>query len=230
MGTQTVGGAEDRQGGERFSREKLERRQGRDQGSAPSGCSTGGFASPGVEGRRREKPGCWRGPQGGCWRRPPAFHAGGRMRVPPSPQTQGDRAVLGTQAGCVPPREETSRGPGRGRRKTKRGRGSGGERQPGASGAGCGPTGQGMPGPVRPSPGGASIRIAAVTGGGARPGRRARRGAALQHCRSPLLPRSFSALRRRSAPEAQPGARTGPAALRSHSHGTSVAAAPRSPA
>ncbi|XP_054372878.1 collagen alpha-2(I) chain-like [Molothrus ater] len=139
------------------------------------------------------------------------------MRVPASPQAQGERAMPGTRGCCVPPREKTSRGPGRGGRKTKRGRGSGGERQPGASGAGCGPSRQGMAGPVRPSPGGASIRIAAVTGGGARPGRRARRGAALQHCRSPLLPRSFSALRRRSAPEAQLGPRTGPAALRSHS-------------
>lgn len=37
---------------------------GAGQGPAPSGCSTGGFASLGVEGGRREKPGCWRGPPG----------------------------------------------------------------------------------------------------------------------------------------------------------------------
>lgn len=164
--------------------------QGRDRGSAPSRCSTGGFASPGIEGSRRGKPGRWRGPPGWLL----ALSAGVQPRrqdeSPPSLQTQAQRS-RGHKPGWVPPQEETSRGPGRGRTKTKRGRGSGREGQPGWSGAGCGPSRQGMPGPVRPSPGGASIRIAAVTGGGARPGRRARRGAALQHCRSPLLPRSL---------------------------------------
>lgn len=113
------------------------------------------------------------------------------MRPLPVPKHKASGRSRGHKPAASRRRRKRPAVPGRGRRKTKRGQGSGGERQPGASGAGCGPSRQGMPGPVRPSPGGASIRIAAVTGGGARPGRRARRGAALQHCRSPLLPRSL---------------------------------------
>lgn len=86
-----------------------------------------------------------------------------------------------------------------------------------------------MPGPVRPSPGGA-FPSALPQCRAAERGRAGGLGAAL-HCSTagaPSFPAPFSALRRRSAPEAQPGARTGPAALRSHSHGASATSDRRS--
>lgn len=43
------------------------------------------------------------------------------MRAPPGPQTQGERAISGTQAGCVPPQEETSRGAGQGQEENETG-------------------------------------------------------------------------------------------------------------
>lgn len=111
------------------------RRLGREEGDSPGRSWNGagqrpgirlesvqhrGFANPGVEGSRSEKPGCWRGPPGWLL----AASAGVQRRRQDKPsrprQTQGERAIPGTPAGCVPPREETSRGPGRGRRKTKR--------------------------------------------------------------------------------------------------------------
>lgn len=95
--------------------------QGRDQGSVPSRCSTGVLTSPGVEGTGREKPGCWRGPPGWLLVASAGVQRRRQDEDPPHPLNTGEREIPGTPPDCVPPQEETSRGPGRGGRKTKRG-------------------------------------------------------------------------------------------------------------
>lgn len=172
----------------------------------------------GVRGRRGMS-----GQSGSSVARAAGVRLWGQDESPPR-QTQGD------WGGRIPPREETSRGPGRSGRKTKPGRESRGGPRRGVVPAAGGPAAPGLPSPVRhgsarPAGGAARRSHLHCSSGGRRsaPGPPGWALSAALHCSTagaPSFPAPFSSLRRRSAPGAQPGARDGPAELRSCSHGS----------
>lgn len=173
--------------------------QSRARGLAPGLCSTGDFAAVpasggaamrggGVGGRRGVS-----GQSGSSVARSACVRLWGQDEAPPR-QTQGD------WGGRIPAREETSRGPGRSGRKTKPGRESRGGPRRGVVPAAGGPAAPGLPSPgrpgsARPAGGGAALTPALQQRRAAERSRAAGlgslRSAALQHCRSPLLPRAL---------------------------------------